>query len=73
MKPPATIKISDDYVSIESPYNAKFVDALKELIPAEDRMWNATDKVWEVSGDLYDEALAITSRFYNVKVDIVTS
>jgi hypothetical protein len=65
--------LADDYVVIQSPYHEKFIAELKEGIPPEDRMWVPEEKVWEVSGDLYEEVMDITSRHFNVKVEIVNA
>lgn len=73
MKSEALLRLSNDYVVIHSPYHEKFIADLKEGIPPEDRMWVPEDKVWEVSGDLYDEAMAIASRHFNVKVEIANA
>lgn len=67
----ALLIVTDDTIEIYSPYNARFVADLKECIPSEDRVWHPDDRMWEVSGDMYQEALEICERhFLNVKVEI---
>ena len=69
-KPRALIVVSDDLVEIYSPYHEKFVVELKEGIPSDDRIWNPDKKIWEISGDMYEEALSISLRYFDVVVDI---
>ena len=69
-KDPALLTLCEDYLTIQSPYNARFVADLKEEVPPEERMWDPDQKVWEVSADLYDTAMEVASRYYNVKVEI---
>lgn len=54
-------------ISIQTPYNASFVDALKAEIPATHRKWDSSSKTWNVSGQFEEKAREITRRFFEIE------
>lgn len=67
MQPQAEIiPAANDKIQIKSPYNADFVAALKDEIPANSRSWNGMQKVWEIEAAEAEAAVEIASRFYQI-------
>lgn len=55
----------DGTFEVHSDYSAGFVAALKDLVPAEDREWDPSEKVWRVSNpDLYADVVSIMEDNY---------
>jgi len=57
----------DGSFEIYSDYDAGFVAALKETVPAEDREWDPSEKVWRVSEEShYSTIVSLAEDHYGV-------
>lgn len=47
-----------------SPYNAAFVQVIKDKIPASDRVWEPDKKLWLITEGYYDAIVALAKALY---------
>ena len=62
----------ENWVTLDSPYNERFVTGLKDLIPFTCRKWDPEDKVWSFEED-YLEAVGNLALEYYEHVFIETT
>jgi len=63
----ATIEQKGGWVSIQTPYNSDFVDALKSAIAYTDRKWDRPTKCWLIAEAEAPSALTVATRFFEVQ------
>ncbi len=66
--PPTIIKRRDS-IDINTPYNADFIAALKQMVPAHKRSWNKPS--WTVALDQEQNAISLVMIYYNCMPNIV--
>lgn len=66
----AVIRGHVDGLTIESPYNATFVEALKTAVPADQRLFLSKKKGWLISERYTTEATTLAATHYNEVVDV---
>lgn len=57
-----TIKEEADEFIVQFPYKKELVDALKDAIKPEHRVWSATDKLWKIKAEAAEELKALAAR-----------
>lgn len=57
----------DGGMELHAPYNAAFVDALKECVPGCARRWRPAEKAWWIRDDFVDEVDAMLGEFFDGK------
>lgn len=58
---------SHPWISIKTPYNYDFVQALKNEIHYTDRKWNRDARLWMVTGAEADNAIAVAAEYFEVR------
>lgn len=59
---------------VNTPYNQRFVDELKEAVPYTHRKWDRANKIWDVAEEYAEVAQALISKYFGTKeVEIVTA
>lgn len=66
----AVIRGHVDGLTIESPYNAAFVEALKTAVPADQRLFLSKKKGWLISERYATEATTLAATHYNEVIDV---
>jgi len=63
----AHLSLTDDSkrLLIRSSFNQEFVDELKSTIPYQARLWNKSERVWEVDVDYLDLVEEMVQRYYS--------
>lgn len=56
--------LESNTIAVETPYNERFVEALKDTIPPQDRTWNPLLKQWEIMDCYEDEVLGLIRAFF---------
>lgn len=69
---PAKVWISDNgTIHIRAPFNASFVEYLKQY-PKSKRRWDPAKKIWEIEYELLDSVLDLVGRFYADAINVNT-
>ena len=56
----------------QTPYNPKYVDTLKQLIPFSERAWDAGTKTWVISEKVWESVRKITEAAFATVAQVVT-
>lgn len=62
----ATVREENGKILLDTPFDGKFLEALKKAIPYTERSWDRAVKVWVVTPSCAEEAIALTRRFFDV-------
>ena len=55
------------WVKCRSPFNSEFIALLKTMIPAQDRKWIKTERVWSVKFEQRDMLIDVVGKYYAVR------
>jgi len=56
------------WVCIRTPYNADFINELKEKIPKQHRKWDAELKLWRIGPHYLEDIILVGKKYFKVDV-----
>ena len=62
----ATISQSGNRISIQGPYDADFIKAIKDAVPYQSREWDGAHKAWLVDAEFEKTALKVAGQYYEI-------
>jgi hypothetical protein len=64
-------KIDNEWVSVRFPYNEIFINALKQAIEPNYRIWDFDNKIWKVHIAFLESLIGVSKGYFlNIKCDI---
>lgn len=66
------IKVKEDVLIIDTPYDEKWLKEFKREIPKDNRVWNNTGKIWRIdirNKEIAERAIEITEKHFDVEFD----
>lgn len=67
-KKSATIWAEGGWAVIHTPFDRQFIDALKNAIPRDYRVWDQGGKVWKVDINYLEDLIAVAEIFFEVSL-----
>ena len=63
---------SIDGYHVVVPFNERFVEALKRLVPSSDRSYESATKVWSFSERYFEPVKTLCEQFFRLRASVVT-